>query len=141
MLLQTKYYARPLTRNIAPERLYGLTRKWVDLMWPVSGLIRGIPRIGHSINWRLLVADYSFAGVSRDLLKEWAYLDTFDMLAPRYDSPQTLSTMRGLPQPASTCVKSVMATTASKDAETILPPDQSVPTPSIPLAAGYTTPA
>jgi SAM-dependent methyltransferase len=94
MLLQTKYYARPLTRNIAPERLYGLTRKWVDLMWPVSGLIRGIPRIGHSINWRLLVADYSFAGVSRDLLKEWAYLDTFDMLAPRYDSPQTLSTMR-----------------------------------------------
>jgi hypothetical protein len=31
-------------------------------------------------------------GVERkgDLLKEWAYLDTLDMLSPRYDSPQSL---------------------------------------------------
>ena len=29
------------------------------------------------------------------MLKEWAYLDTFDMLAPRYDIPQTLRTVRG----------------------------------------------
>jgi hypothetical protein len=92
--LQTKNYVRPLTRNMSPERLYRLTTKWVDAMWPLSRAFGKIPRIGHSINWRLLVADYSFAGVTGDLLKEWAYLDTFDMLSPRYDSPQTLSTMR-----------------------------------------------
>jgi 2-polyprenyl-3-methyl-5-hydroxy-6-metoxy-1,4-benzoquinol methylase/uncharacterized protein YbaR (Trm112 family) len=94
MLLQTKYYARVLTRQVSPERLYRLTTKWVDLMWPLSNAIRKIPRVGHSINWRLLVADYSYAGLNGDLLKEWAYLDTFDMLSPRYDFPQTLSTMR-----------------------------------------------
>ena len=93
-LLQTKYYVRPLTRKVAPERLYGMTRKWVDAMWPLSRAIARIPGIGHSINWRLLVADYGFAGVTGDLLKEWAYLDTFDMLSPRYDSPQTITTMR-----------------------------------------------
>jgi len=93
-LLQTKYYVRPLTRKVAPERLYRLTRKWVDAMWPLSRAIGRIPGIGHSINWRLLVADYGFAGVKGDLLKEWAYLDTFDMLSPRYDSPQTIATMR-----------------------------------------------
>ncbi|HEY7501156.1 MAG TPA: methyltransferase domain-containing protein [Vicinamibacterales bacterium] len=94
MFLQTKYYVRPLTRRVPPDRLYQFSKKWVDVMWPLSRAIGRIPRIGHSINWRLLVADYSFAGVSGALLKEWAYLDTFDMLSPRYDSPQTLSTIR-----------------------------------------------
>jgi len=93
-VLQTKYYVRPLTRNIAPERLYRLTKRWVNLMWPLSAMIRKIPRFGPSINWRLLVADYSGCGLKGNLLKEWAYLDTFDMLAPRYDSPQTISTMQ-----------------------------------------------
>ena len=63
-------------------------------MWPLSKAIRKIPRVGYSINWRLLVADYSFAGLNGEVLKEWAYLDTFDMLSPRYDSPQTATTIR-----------------------------------------------
>lgn len=90
----TKYYVRLLTRQMDPDRLYRLTKKWVDLMWPICTIIRKIPRFGPSLNWLLLVADYSRSGVSGDLLREWAYLDTFDMLSPRYDSPQTLSTMR-----------------------------------------------
>jgi 2-polyprenyl-3-methyl-5-hydroxy-6-metoxy-1,4-benzoquinol methylase/uncharacterized protein YbaR (Trm112 family) len=93
-ILHTKYLARFFTRNMNPDGLYRLTQKWVDLMWPLHTLVRRIPRIGHSINWRLLVADYSTWGVDGDLLKEWAYLDTFDMLGPRYDTPQTLSTVR-----------------------------------------------
>jgi hypothetical protein len=28
------------------------------------------------------------------MLKEWSYLDTFDMLAPRYDRPATLRAFR-----------------------------------------------
>jgi hypothetical protein len=27
------------------------------------------------------------------MLREWAHLDTFDMLSPRYDYPQTLETV------------------------------------------------
>lgn len=93
-VLQTKYYVRPLTRKMDPERLYRLTKKWVDFMWPLCGVIRKIPRIGPSLNWRLLVADDSPLGLEGDLLKEWTYLNTFDMLSPRYDSPQTIPTMR-----------------------------------------------
>jgi SAM-dependent methyltransferase len=93
-VMQTKHYVRPFTRNMKPDQLYRLTKRWVDFMWPLSSLIRKIPKIGYSINWRLLVADYSPWGIKGDLLKEWAYLDTFDMLSPRYDSPQTISTVR-----------------------------------------------
>ena len=93
-ILHSKYYIRHFTRHLEPERLYRFTKQWVDLMWPIATLIRKIPRLGTSINWRLMVADYSSLGVQGDMLKEWAYLDTFDMLSPRYDSPQTLGTVR-----------------------------------------------
>lgn len=85
-LFQTKYWVRPFTRNLNPERLYARVKAWVDFMWPLAGLIRKLPK-GYAINWRLLVADYSFLGLNGQMLKEWAYLDTFDMLAPRYDRP------------------------------------------------------
>jgi hypothetical protein len=93
-VLGTKYWVRPVTRTMDPERLYRLTQRWVDTMWPISRQIGKIPRVGQLINWRLLVADYQWMGLPDDLAREWAYLDTFDMLAPRYDAPQTLKTMR-----------------------------------------------
>jgi SAM-dependent methyltransferase len=92
--LHTKYYIRPFTRTLDPVALYWLVKKWVDFMWPVCQLIRKIPRYGPSINIRLLVADQSRLGLQGEALKEWAYLDTFDMLSPRYDSPQRLATVR-----------------------------------------------
>jgi ubiquinone/menaquinone biosynthesis C-methylase UbiE/uncharacterized protein YbaR (Trm112 family) len=91
--LHTKYYVRPFTRRMNPERLYRAVRAWVDFMWPLAGLIRRLPR-GYAVNWRLLVADYSPLGLSGAMLKEWSYLDTFDMLAPRYDRPVRIGTLR-----------------------------------------------
>lgn len=93
-ILHTKYILRLITRHMSPESLYRFTKGWTDLMWPLATMFRKIPRLGISINWRLMVADYSSWGLKGNLLKEWAYLDGFDMLAPRYDSPQTLKTMR-----------------------------------------------
>jgi SAM-dependent methyltransferase/uncharacterized protein YbaR (Trm112 family) len=92
--LHTKYLVRPFTRSIPPERLYAMVTRWVDLMWPLAGIIRKLPK-GHGINWRLLVADYSNFGLTGNILKEWAYLDTFDMLAPRYDRPARIDTFKG----------------------------------------------
>jgi len=91
--LATKYYVRPLLKDMEPTHLYHLTRKWVDFMWPLTQLIRKIPYIGPTLNWRLLVPDYSREGLEGSILKEWAYLDAFDMLSPRYDSPQTINTL------------------------------------------------
>lgn len=97
--LHTKYYVRPFTRGMEPARLYGRVCAWVDFMWPLASLIRRLPR-GYAINWRLLVADYSPLGLEGDLLKEWSYLDTFDMLAPRYDQPVRIGTVRRWAQQA-----------------------------------------
>jgi SAM-dependent methyltransferase len=95
-VLQTKYYVRPLVRHLSPEKLYSWTKKYVDAMWPLCRLIRKIPRTGYALNWRLLVADYSstLLDAPDDVLREWAYLDTFDMLSPLYDQPQTLKTFK-----------------------------------------------
>jgi SAM-dependent methyltransferase len=90
-VLLTKYWVRPFTRNMNPDRLYSRVQRWVDFMWPLSNLIRRLPK-GHGINWRLLVADYSPLGLKGQILKEWSYLDTYDMLAPRYDRPATKRT-------------------------------------------------
>jgi SAM-dependent methyltransferase len=93
-LLGTKYWVRPFTRGRHPERLYRLVTRYIDLVWPLAALVRRLPR-GASLNWRLLVADYSSVGVPDRVLKEWAYLNTFDMLAPRYDYPQKIETVKG----------------------------------------------
>jgi SAM-dependent methyltransferase len=90
-IAQTKYWVRPFTRRMNPDRLYARVQRWVNFMWPLAGVIRRLPK-GYAINWRLLVADYSFLGLQGQMLKEWSYLDTFDMLAPRYDRPATKET-------------------------------------------------
>lgn len=92
--LQPKYYMRRLIRSMDPERLYRLSKRWVDLVWPLSRAISKVPRLGPWLNWRLLVADHSGSGLAAERLKEWAYLDTFDMLSPKFDSPQRISTVR-----------------------------------------------
>ena len=94
-VLGTKYWVRPLTRRLPPEQLYRLVHRYVDLMWPLARLVRRIPRLGPMLNWRLLIADYSRELPTDDeLLRKWAYLDTFDMLSPRFDFPQTIETAR-----------------------------------------------
>ncbi len=93
--LWPKYWVRPLTRRMQPDRLYRLTSRYVDLIWPLSRWIRRIPVIGKPLNWRLLIGDYSDFIADDDTLREWARLDTFDMLAPRYDEPARLATAQG----------------------------------------------
>ena len=93
----TKYVIRGFTtrifRTMAPSKAYELTKRWVDLMWPLSQRISKMPKYGPKINWMLMVPDYSKQGLQGDLMKEWAYLDVYDMLAPSYDSPQTIKTL------------------------------------------------
>ena len=76
-----------------PSQLYKLVKNYVDLMWPLVLLIAKLPKFGMAINSRLLVAEYSNYGFCREMLKEMAYLDTFDMLSPEYDKPQTKKTV------------------------------------------------
>src|SRR5205823_12279891 len=77
-------------------RLMALARGYVDRVWPIIRVIRRVPRVGSTLAWRMLVADYSreFPDAPDGLLKEWAILDTFDMLSPAFDKPQTARNFR-----------------------------------------------
>lgn len=94
-LFGTKYFVRPFTRRQPPERLYRWVNAYVRALWPAARVIHRIPRIGRWLNWRLLIADYrGVYPLKEEHLLEWAILDTFDMLSPRYDYPQTLATVQ-----------------------------------------------
>lgn len=93
-LMTTKYWVRPITRRISNEKLYHFCEKWVDLLWPVCKLSYKLTG-RRTLSWFLLVADYrGVYPLSEEKLKEWSILDTFDMLAPEYDYPQTLSSVK-----------------------------------------------
>lgn len=92
-ILGTKYWVRPLTRRMPPQQLEKLTTRYVEAMWPLARRVRRIPRVGRQLNWRLLIGDYSDVLQDDATLLEWAKLDTFDMLAPRYDKPARARTL------------------------------------------------
>lgn len=96
VFLSPKYLIRKFTRRMKPERLYRLTVRYVDFMWPVARFFMKVPKIGKMINWRLMIADYSYllSNAKEEVLKEWAVLDTFDMVSPKYDYPATMRTFR-----------------------------------------------
>jgi SAM-dependent methyltransferase len=95
-LLNTKYWVRPFIDRSDPQALYDTVKKYVDVMWPLVRLVRKVPGLGVRLPSRLLILDYSRLVPKADdaTLKEWAQLDTFDMLSPIYDKPQTPKAFR-----------------------------------------------
>ena len=95
-LLGTKYWVRPVTRHLPPALLYRMITVYVTIMWTVAKLLSRLPKIGWALSWRLLVPNYGalLPNASGSTLREWARLEAFDMLAARYDKPQTLAAVR-----------------------------------------------
>ena len=94
--LGAKYYLRPVTRLMPPKQLYHFCRLHVGCVYPLTGFLqRIIGRRGRSVSWMLGMADYRGL-VDRDEagVREMSLLDTFDMLAPAYDRPQTIRSVR-----------------------------------------------
>lgn len=95
-LLWPKYWLRPITKRISAERLFPLVARMVDVLWPFSLALGRVPAIGRRLRYALPVANYEgLLPLTPAQLKEWAVLDTFDMLAPAHDYPQTAATLRG----------------------------------------------
>lgn len=96
ILWGTKYLARLFTAKMKPEKLYRACQNYINFIWPLARLIAKIPKAGRHLNWMLLVADYhGILNLPEEKLKEWAVLDTFDMLSPAHDHPQDLATVQG----------------------------------------------
>ena len=94
-MLHPKYALRPLTRHMRPERVFRMLQRWTPALLSVSQCLGSVPVIGRVLQRIVPVADYTgIYPLTPEQLREWALLDTFDMLCPTYDNPQTPSTIR-----------------------------------------------
>ena len=92
----TKYWVRPFTKKMKKEKLLKLVEWYVPKWFPFSTLLLKIPLAGKFLAQIIPILNYSehFPELSKKELIDWAILDTFDMLSPAYDKPQTLKTLR-----------------------------------------------
>jgi SAM-dependent methyltransferase len=94
-MLHLKYLLRPITKRMPQQRLFSMLEASVPVMLPISRTLRRVPGVGRVLQRLVPVADYTGVyGLDEKQLHEWALLDTFDMLAPEYDNPQTEPTVR-----------------------------------------------
>lgn len=88
--LYSKYWFRPITTRLAPEKLLRIIERCMPVVFPVTSALFASPRLGRAFQFALPVANYVDR---RDLAREVRYnetiLDTFDMLAPKFDRPVT----------------------------------------------------
>lgn len=93
-LMHSKYIFRPFTKRMGKQRLFLWLEKNVPTMLRISQFLGRIPIVGRILRRIVPVADYTgIYGLSQKQLEEWALLDTFDMLAPAYDKPQSVKTV------------------------------------------------
>ena len=93
-VMQAKYVVRPITRRIPKSTLFSALKTLVPIALPISQGLGRVPVIGKALKRFIPVADYTGVyPLSEAQLKEWALLDTFDMLAPEFDSPQSVATV------------------------------------------------
>jgi SAM-dependent methyltransferase/uncharacterized protein YbaR (Trm112 family) len=94
-LLMPKYWLRPLTKRLPAPLLFRIVSTYVPVLLPVSSFVGRIPGVGGRLRYLVPIANYTgVLPLSPEQLREWAILDTFDMLSPAYDLPQTGSTLR-----------------------------------------------
>ena len=89
-LLNAKYLIRPFTKRLSQESLLSVIKTSMSILFPITELMFRLPVVGRVSMFVIPVANY--VGESKLTLRQrydWAIMDTFDMLAPQYDQPQT----------------------------------------------------
>ncbi len=88
--LNAKYLIRPLTKRMDQEILFQAIRYLMPIMFAITEVTFRIPYLGRLFRYMIPVANYvSLPELSLRRRYDWALLDTFDMLSPQYDQPQT----------------------------------------------------
>ena len=88
--LHTKYLIRPLTIRMKQSALLRAIRWLMPIMFVMTEVLFRIPVLGRAFRFAIPIANYtSERRLSWRQRYQWAILDTFDMLSPRYDQPQT----------------------------------------------------
>ena len=87
-LLHSKYLIRPLTSRLTPERLLGMIRSVMPVMFRVTSILFSLPLLGPLARFIIPIANYTWQkDLPREIRYQQSILDTFDMLSPRYDRP------------------------------------------------------
>ena len=95
--LNTKYLIRPLTKKISNQKLLKIIRSSMPVLFPITNFLFRLPGIGKFFNFTIPVANYVHEKkLSDEQRYNWAVLDTFDMLSPQYDQPQSESEVRAI---------------------------------------------
>lgn len=88
-MLYSKYWVRPLTRRMGQEPLLTSIKVLMPAAFALSEVLFRLPVVGRAFRFAIPVANYvDDPELSWRQRYQWAILDTFDMLAPAFDSPQ-----------------------------------------------------
>jgi hypothetical protein len=88
--LYSKYLLRPVTKRLGKEKLLAAIKGAMPVLFPLTDVAFRIPLLGRLFMMTIPVANYTGErALSRRQRYQWAILDTFDMLSPQYDEPQT----------------------------------------------------
>jgi SAM-dependent methyltransferase len=93
--LHAKYILRPYTKKLTHEKLYKKIDNNIDWLIKTYQFFSKIG-IGKITNRFLPICDIDGTlpkNLTKQQLREWCVLDTFDMFSPEYDSPQKISTV------------------------------------------------
>ncbi len=94
-MVHGKYLLRPFTKKINRESLLSFLTKVMPFALKLSQILGAIPLLGKILKRLVPIADYTgIYPLNKKQLLEWAILDTFDMLSPAYDNPQTPKTLK-----------------------------------------------
>lgn len=93
--IHAKYLLRPLTKKMGHDALLGRIERNADRL---IATYQFLDRVGLGrLNRFVPVCDIRGTlppGLSREQLREWVILDTFDMFSPEYDQPQRVGTVK-----------------------------------------------
>ncbi len=88
--LYAKYLLRPLTRRVDKQKLLAAIKGAMPVLFPITSVLFRLPLAGRFFEFTIPVANYVHErSLTRRQRYDWAVLDTFDMLSPQFDQPQT----------------------------------------------------
>lgn len=94
--IHAKYIFRPLSKRMSHEKLLKRIEKNAQWMINLSQFFNKI-KVGKITNRFIPICDIKNTlppGLTKEQLREWVILDTFDMFSPEYDQPQRVETVR-----------------------------------------------
>lgn len=93
--IHAKYLLRPITKRLNHETLLKLIEKNIDWMIKLTTFFSKIG-IGKYVNRFIPICDIENTfpeNLTKEQIREWAILDTFDMFSPQFDNPQKIETI------------------------------------------------